>query len=114
MILNKKNDGTYVPYLLTNTVLSFRGGALELDLSQYERDYPVSLDIVEDASCKLVLGLSEHQSGRRRYMAQLDIPARTYTINVGAADDFGFPKLKKSAVPLDTALVTLTLWAMEV
>ena len=106
MILYKKNEGTYVPYELTGTSLSFRG-ALTLELSEYECDYPVSLDICEDLSGKLVLGLSH------RYAAQIDIPARTYTIETGPADDFGFPKLKKTAMPLDTDKVTLTLWATD-
>lgn len=108
MLLNKKNEGIYVPYELTGSALSFKSGALTIDLSRCERDDPVSLDISQDASGKLVLGPAY------RYIAQLDIPARTYTIDYGAADDFGFPQLKKIAAPLDTDKVSLTLWSLEV
>ena len=108
MIVHKKNDGTYVPYALAGTALSFRNGLLTVDLSEYERDWPVQLDIGEDETGALVLGPPFS------YIAQIDICARTSTIEVGPADDFGFPKLKKVAAPLDTDKVTLTLWAQEV
>jgi hypothetical protein len=108
MIVNKKNTGSYVAYQLTGAVLSFRHNELALDLSQHQRDYPVHLDISEDVSGALVLGPS------RRYMAEIDIPAREFIITAGEKDDIGFPLLYKAAVPLDTAKVSLTLWAVEV
>ena len=108
MIVHRKNDGTYVPYELAGTALSFGNGLLRVDLSEYECDWPIQLDICEDETGTLVLGPSF------RYIAQVDICARTSTIEVGPADDFGFPKLKKVAAPLDTDKVTLTLWAREV
>jgi hypothetical protein len=108
VIINKKNEGTYVQYELAGVRLSIRGGDLILDLSQSQRDYPVHLDISENASGRLVIGPS------RRYVAELDIPAREYTVKKGEKDDMGFPMLARTAVPLDVNKVTLILWAMEV
>ncbi len=108
MIVNKKNEGTYIPHKLIGAQLSMREGELELDLSRYERDYPVHLDISENINGKLVIETSF------RYMAEIDIPAREYIIEKGEADDMGFPKLTKTAAPFDAAGVSLTLWAVEV
>jgi hypothetical protein len=108
MILNKKNQGTYVQYSLTGAGLSFREGELTLDLSCCQRDYPVHLDIFENACGRLVTGPS------RRYMAEIDIPAREYKIVQGEKDDMGFPLLSKIALPFEVDKVSLTLWAVEV
>jgi hypothetical protein len=108
MNVRKKNQGTYLPYNLTGHTLSLRYGELTLDLTQYQCDYPVHLDISADASGALVLGPSH------RYLAEIDIPAREYIITAGEKDDIGFPLLYKAAVPLNTAKVFLTLWAVEV
>jgi hypothetical protein len=107
MTVVKKNEGTYVPYRLTGTELSLQNGAMTLELNDLIRDWPVALDISEDGVGRLVLGESF------RYAAQLELPARSYTIVKGAADDFGFPQLGKIAAPLDMDKVTLTLWALD-
>jgi hypothetical protein len=106
MIVKNKNKGSYIPYALTGTQVSFKGGALTVDLTEHQRDWPVTLDISANQTGALVIGPSY------RYVAQLDIPARSYTIVKGKADDFGFPQLSKIPVPLDMEQVTLTLWAM--
>lgn len=106
MIIKKKNNGSYIPYALKGTQVSFNNDELTVDLAQHQRDWPVTLDISADQTGALVLGPSY------RYVAQIDIPARSYTIAKGKADDFGFPQLSKIPVPLDTEQVTLTLWAV--
>jgi hypothetical protein len=108
MTVTEKNCGIYVPFTLDGTKLDFRSGALTLDLRSFERDYPVHLDVSADSDGALVLGPAF------RYVAELDIPARGYELTAGAADDFGFPKLYKTAKPFDPDKVTLTLWALEV
>ena len=108
MIVTEKNIGRYVAFALDGTRISLSDGALTLDLSAFERDYPVHLDISADETGALVLGPS------RRYVAELDIPARMVAIIPGDADDFGFPKLRKVPEPLDTDSIKLTLWALEV
>jgi hypothetical protein len=107
MIIHKKNEGTYIKYKLDGIILSLQRGELTLDLSDYEQDYPIHLDISEDGNRKLVIGSA------RWYLAEIDIPAREYKIEAGEKDDAGFPRLKKTAQPLNTAKVALTLWAVE-
>ena len=108
MIIKQKNAGTYIDYALDGAALSFGGGALTVKLTEHQRDWSVQLDISADSSGVLVLGPA------RQYVAQLTIPARSYDISKGKADDFGFPQLFKTAAPLDTDHVVLTLWALEV
>jgi hypothetical protein len=108
MILNNKNAGTYIKYELKGTRLSLRDEELTLDLSRYERDFPVHLDISENAFGMLIMGPSH------RYIAEIDIPAREFKIVKGEKDDLGFPKLSKIVLPFCTDKVSLTLWAVEV
>lgn len=108
MTVVNKNAGHYISYALSGTKLTISSGALAIELTDYEQDYSVHLDISETADGKLVLGTSY------LYVAELDIQPRVYEIIKGEADDFGFHKLYKKAVPLDTGKVTLTLWALEV
>jgi hypothetical protein len=108
MIMIKKNQGRNAQYELTGTKLAIREGELTLDLSRYEREYPVHLDIGENAFGMLVMGPS------RRYIAEIDIPAREYKIEIGEKDDLGFPKMTRKDMPFDVDKVSLTLWAVEV
>lgn len=45
---------------------------LKLDISKYERDFEVKIDITENSFKQLQVGLSE------RYVAQITIPERSY------------------------------------
>ena len=45
---------------------------LKLDLSKYERDFEVKIDITENSFKQLQVGVSE------RYVAQITIPERSY------------------------------------
>lgn len=108
MIIREKNKGSYISYNLIGNKLTFRNNELALDLTQFQHDYPAHIDISEDENGRLVTGPAH------RYMAEIDIPARVYTITVGEKDDFGFPLLCKTTEPLEMDKVTLTLWAVEV
>lgn len=57
--------------ILGNTIV-FRDGELSLDLSKYERDFEVKLDITENEYNQLQIGLS------KKYVAQIIIPEREY------------------------------------
>ena len=57
--------------ILGNTVV-FRDGELSLDLSKYERDFEVKIDITENGYNQLQVGLS------KKYVAQIVIPEREY------------------------------------
>lgn len=100
-----KNTGEYVAFSLDGAVLSLRGGALAVDLSELARDYDVHVDICEDSGGRLVAGHSA------RYVAELDIPAREYAVSATPkSDDFGFPVLIKRPKPFGADNVLLTLW----
>lgn len=105
-----KNEGPKIPY-------SARGGKITFDnevtynLAKYERDEPSHIDLCRDKYGNLVSGVIPGTA--ERYVAQIDIPARSYNYLPDGEDEDGNPKQKKVAVPLDMDDVTLTLWSME-
>lgn len=74
MIVEEMNAGQKIAYNVDGTKLDFAGGALTMDLDRYRRDYPVTKDVMADGDGNLTLG-----SGGRYYVAQVEIPANTYT-----------------------------------
>lgn len=107
MIIVNKNEGPKISYSISGNVISFRDGELTLDLEKYERDFPVHIDICENEFNMLAVGIS------RRYVAQIDIPAREYEFVENGTDEQGNPKYDKVAVPFPMDKVTLTLWTIE-
>lgn len=107
MIIVEKEPGTKVEYSASGNRISFRGGELSLDLSRFERDFPVHIDICENAYGMLTMGIS------RKYVAQIDIPAREYTEVQDGVDEEGNPKMVMQPVPFSMDNVTLTLWEVE-
>ena len=107
MIVVHKNEGTKIPYTVSGNVISFRDGELSLDLSRFERDFPVHIDICENAYGMLTMGIS------RKYVAQIDIPAREYTEVQDGVDEEGNPKTAMQPMPFSMDKVTLTLWEVE-
>jgi hypothetical protein len=76
---------------------------LTLNLSRYEQDDPKHIDICFDATGCLVVGTATG----RKYVAEIEIPARRYTEEV--VDE----EMTRTPVPFDIDLCTLTLWATE-
>lgn len=107
MIIVEKEPGTKVEYSASGNRISFRGGELSLDLSRFERDFPVHIDICENAYGMLTMGIS------RKYVAQIDIPAREYTEVQDGVDEEGNPKTAMQPMPFSMDNVTLTLWEVE-
>lgn len=101
----EKNEGPKIPYSKYTTKLTINS-EITIDLSKYERDFPVHLDICRDKFDILVMGLGE------RYVAQVDIPAREYTYEQNGTDEEGNPKFDKVPVPFNMDNVTLTLWSL--
>ncbi len=64
--------GNKIPYAVQDSIISFNGGELMLDLARYQRDFARTLDICRDKFGGLVMGLGEN------YAAQIEIPARKY------------------------------------
>lgn len=94
-----KNQGAKVPYTVNGTKLTIRD-EMTLDLSKYERDYQVNLDISENKDGILVVGLSDY------YVLQLEIPARQYI------EETEGEEIKRVPVPFNMDNVTLILWAL--
>jgi hypothetical protein len=102
-----KNDGQYAAYELCGRRLTI-GGELTLCLEELQADYPVRVYVSEDERGRLVTGAA------RRYVAQLDIPARVSRVEkTGIADDFGFPVLRRVYETFSSDKVTLTLWRIR-
>ncbi|MDR0875773.1 MAG: hypothetical protein LBN12_06145 [Clostridiales Family XIII bacterium] len=108
MIVKRKQEGSYIDYEQKGSVLTFRGGALEIDLAAQQAGYPVHIDVSADAGGRLVTGPAH------RYVAEIDIPARVNGLSFkGSADDLGIVQAVRTTEPLDTEQVVLTLWAWE-
>ncbi len=102
MIVENKNIGTKVDYTVQGAVISFNE-EITLDLSKYERDFEVHLDISKNEHNMLVLGAN------RQYVAEIDIPARAYTEDLDEEEN-----IYQIPVSLDMSSVKLTLWSLEV
>lgn len=103
----EKNDGEKILIEVSGNTLTLNEEMM-LNLSKYERDYDVHIDICKNAYGMLTFGVSE------RYAAEVDIPARAYDFVDDGVDTEGKPKFKKVAKPFDMSNVTVTLWGLEV
>ena len=102
MIIVNKNEGTKIPYEVTGKKVCFDDD-LTINLAKREDDDPVHIDICYDSDDALVLGAA----AGRRYVAEIDIPARTFQEETSGEETSIVP------VPLDMTKVTLTLWAID-
>lgn len=110
MIIVNKNEGPKIPYTTRTTKITFDDD-LTINLAKRERDDPVHIDICADRDGELVIGAA----AGRRYVAEIDIPARRYE-EPPEPEEQGEPEGEGSApvpIPLDMNLVTLSLWALE-
>ena len=122
MIIIEKNEGPKIPYSVRNKKITFDDD-LTINLVKRERDDPVHIDICLDIYDELVIGAA----AGRRYVAEIDIPARQYeypeTVTVGeevgegegegGEGDEGEGGEAPIPIPLDMDTVTLSLWALE-
>lgn len=107
MIIVEKNEGPKIPYEVTGKKICFDDD-LTINLAKREQDYPVHIDICSDHDGELVIGTA----AGRRYVAEIDIPAREY-IYPDPPVDPDDPTDPPTPVPLDMDKVTLSLWALE-
>lgn len=125
MKIVEMNEGAKIAYEVDGTKLDFAGGALTVDLDRYRRDYPVTKDVMADGDGNLVLG-----TGGRYYVAQVEIPANTYSpapaeeeateaLAEAEQDAPAGPETEQEAQaaapvmdPLDMDKVTLRLWSV--
>lgn len=112
MIIVEKNEGPKIPYSVRSTKITFDDD-LTINLAKRERDDPVHIDICADRDGELVIGAA----AGRRYVAEIDIPARRYEEPPEPEEPVeGEPDGEGTApvpIPLDMDLVTLSLWALE-
>ena len=105
MIIVEKNEGPKIDFDIQDTatkkMITFDDD-LTINLVKREQDWPVHIDICYDEDDELVIGTA----AGRRYVAEIDIPARQYTPGETEED----PPVP---VPLDLDTVTLSLWSLE-
>lgn len=115
MKIVEKNEGRKIDYALDGTKLEFHDGALTIDLARYQKDDPVTRDIMVDSDGYLIMGRG------RYYVAQVEIPAREYEetetpATVAEEENEGgmnMPSVIRTPLPLNTDDVTLYLFAID-
>ena len=101
----EKTGGVKVELRVSGTKVYLGDDEMVLNLSKYERDDPVHIDIGLNARGFLTFGVSD------RYAVQIDIPGREYELaDSGELDENGSPRMKKVAQPFSMNNVTITLW----
>lgn len=101
----EKTGGDKIDVRFSGTKVILGDDEMTLNLSKYERDDPVHIDIGLNARGFLTFGVSD------RYAVQIDIPAREYDlVDTGELDENGAPRMKKIAKAFNMANVSVTLW----
>ena len=109
MIIVEKNEGPKIEYEIQNTATTKKitfDDDLTINLAKREQDWPVHIDVCYDEDDELVIGTA----AGRRYVAELDIPAREYVYPEPVEGEEPEPP---TPVPLDLDKVTLSLWSLE-
>lgn len=99
------NEGTKIGYEVSGTKLSIGDGALTIDVSRYQKDYDVEKDIMVDREGDLAIGTGAF------YIAQVLIPAITYTETTTTTEDG--ESTERTANALDMDDVTLRLFSID-
>lgn len=111
----EKNKGKKIPYEIKGAKITFDDD-LTINTAKRESDSAVHIDVCFDIDRNLVVGAAV---GRRRYVAEIDIPARKYeeveneNYSETENDDeyiMKEPKFKRIPVPFNPDNVIVTLW----
>lgn len=121
----EKNAGEKIAFEQSGTRLIFGDDEIMLNAAKYQKDWPVEVDICRDKADNLTIGTA---SGLR-YVAQVMIPAATYTETVieepeaPEADAEGADQTENGGMnqqnvqrdknPLNMGDVTVVLWSIE-
>ena len=121
----EKNAGEKIAFEQSGTRLIFGDDEIMLNAAKYQKDWPVEVDICRDKADNLTIGTAS----RLRYVAQVMIPAATYTETVNEepeapeADAEGTEQTENGGMnqqnvqrdknPLDMGDVTVVLWSIE-
>lgn len=98
----EKNQGPKIAYEENGAKVTLGDDELMLNVSKYQRDWPVHIDICNNRDKQLIIGTGEGLY----YVAQLDIPAAQYT-EPETEEDIPEP------IPVDMDDVVLTLWSLD-
>lgn len=121
----EKNAGEKIAFEQSGTRLIFGDDEIMLNAAKYQKDWPVEVDICRDKADNLTIGTA---SGLR-YVAQVMIPAATYTETVieepeapeADAEDteqtenggMNQQNVQRNKNPLNIGDVTVVLWSIE-
>lgn len=121
----EKNAGEKIAFEQSGTRLIFGDDEIMLNAAKYQKDWPVEVDICRDKADNLTIGTA---SGLR-YVAQVMIPAATYTETVieepeapeADAEDteqtenggMNQQNVQRDKNPLNIGDVTVVLWSIE-
>lgn len=105
MIIEYKNEGYNIRYLIDGSKIIFRNDELILDLEELTQDYDIEIDVFLTYDNKIVDKYSENS---RLYIAQIEIPARRY--NLVGDEETGYQNIP---VPFDMSLCKLILWGLD-
>lgn len=108
IIVVEKNKGKKLSYSVSGNKLTLND-ELMLNLEKYERDYDNHIDVCRDIYGNFIVGVIP---GAERYVAQIDIPARTYEQPYRLSGDEEEDS-EMIPVPFDVKRCTLTLWALS-
>lgn len=119
--VTEKNAGQKIDFEQSGTRLIFGDDEIMLNAAKYQKDWDVEVDVCRDKSGNLTIGTG---SGLR-YVAQVEIPAATYTeteieaeepAEAPAAEGDGMNQkttVQRDKNPLDMGDVTVVLWSIE-
>lgn len=117
----EKNAGQKIDFEQSDSRLIFGDDELMLNAAKYQKDWDVEVDVCRDKSGNLTIGTG---SGLR-YVAQIKIPAATYTETEIEAEepaagdmagDDGMNQrtnVQRDKNPLNMGDVTVILWSIE-
>ena len=104
--VTEKNAGQKIDFEQSGTRLIFGDDEIMLNAAKYQKDWNVEVDVCRDKSGNLTIGTG---SGLR-YVAQVMIPAATYTEGDGMNQK---TTIQRDKNPLDMGDVTVILWSIE-
>lgn len=110
MKIIEKTIGEKMAYTAFGNSITFGDNDLTINLRNRQMDAPVVIDICSDSNGFLVIGAATG----RRYVAQVEIPAKTYTDTISGTDSDGYPMIERNANPFDINSCILYLWGLEV
>ena len=108
-----KNEGPKIAHEEDGTRVYLGDDEIMLNISKYQRDWPVHIDICSNRDNQLVIGTGEGLY----YVAQLDIPAIQYEELTEPTEQTGEGHMGDQEPPKPIAInmddVTITLWSLN-